>query len=164
MDNLNFNKFSLRKFTEKEDEQELFAAIGDPRVTRHMATKNISKEDCRKIIEESLKHWDSHGIGSWAVLIENRIVGWAGFKLWKQKEYELLIVLGPKSWGLGKSIYESLISMAKNKFHLEKVIIILPETRKSFTYVVKRAGFSLVGTEIFNNESFQKFSLSLISN
>ena len=156
-----FNDFSLRKFIKDQDEEKLYQALKEPEVVRHMASTGLSKDDCVKIIDESLQHWDQYNIGSWAVEKNKVIIGWAGFKIWKEDEFELLIVLGKDSWGLGLKIYQELIKLAQEEFHLKSLTVILPDTRKSYSYIVQKAGFKHIGSESFNGESFQKFQLSL---
>jgi len=155
------NDFCLRKFVKNRDEEELFQVLGQAKVVRHMASQGISKSDCGVIINESLEHWKKHKVGSWAIEKNGIIAGWAGFKLWRKNEFELLIVLGSEYWGLGKSIYTVLIALAKDEFNFESLVVVLPDTRKSYSYIVKKAGFEHVGSELFNGETFQKFSLNL---
>ena len=155
------NDLCLRRFIKNQDEKELFQVLGQAEVVRHMASEGISKSDCRVIINESLEHWEKHKVGSWAIEKDGVIAGWAGFKLWRKSEFELLIVLGSEYWGLGKSIYTVLIALAKDKLNLKSLVVVLPDTRKSYSYIVKKAGFEHVGSESFNGESFQKFALSL---
>ncbi len=137
--------------------QDLYNALSDEQVCKHMATEKITYDDCDTIIIESINHWREHSIGSYAVIDSksNRIIGWAGFKT-LNGDFELLIVLSPKYRGLGKEIYENLISKAKNEFFLKKIYILLPTTRKSFGYV-KKLGFKYCGEEIYKKMLFKKF-------
>lgn len=159
-----FKDFSLRSFIANQDEEALYEALGHPDVVHHMASSGISRNDCDAIVSETIEHWQKYGLGSWAVEKDSCMIGWAGFKVWNENEIELLIVLGKESWGLGKSIYNELISLARYEFKLDSLVVILPETRKSFQYIVKKAGFKHVGAESYNGESFQKFTLSLDKN
>ena len=154
-----FQKFSLRRFVEDQDEEALFQALKDPEVVKHMASSGISRADCDVIVKESNSHWQEHGIGSWAVVNKDEIIGWAGFKIWQGSSFELLVVLGKSSWGLGKEIYSELIKLGRECYDLKSVLVVLPETRKSFQYIVKKAGFAPVGRVEFNGEFFQKFEL-----
>ena len=160
-DLINYDAFSLRKFTNGQDAESLFKALKDPEVVRHMVSSGISQTDCSAIIEDSIRHWQDHGIGSWAVLKNNQVIGWAGFKIWQDEEFELLIVLGKNSWGLGKIVYSELIKLARERYHLKSLVVVLPETRKSFQFIVKRAGFQSVGSVEYQGEAFQKFVLQL---
>lgn len=158
---INFKEFSLRKFVKNQDEKSLYEALKDPKVVRHMVSDGISKSDCDQIVSESLSHWEKYKVGSWAVEKDGVIAGWAGFKIWQEDDFELLIVLGPSYWGLGKTIYSSLIQLAKEQFHLKKITIVLPDTRSSYEYVVKKAGFESQGSVVFSDKPFQKFTLTL---
>lgn len=150
-------KFFLRKF-QKEDAIELFHALGDERVVRHIASEGISLQDCKDIVADAEVHWNKHSIGSYGVVDKatNQIVGWAGFKFWKEEEFEIVIVLSPKAWGYGKELCDILVQKAKDEFLLKKIYVLLPETRKSFKWIEKK-GFSFCGIEVFNNQAFKKF-------
>lgn len=161
MDHVTSPYFNLRKFVVGQDENSLFQALGDPLVVKHMASKGITLKDCKSIVSDSLEHWKEHGIGSWAVVIKGQIVGWAGFKHWKDQEFEVLIVLSPLHWGLGKAIFDILVELAVKKFELSNLYILLPETRKSFRYL-RRIGFEFASDEIYNGEAFKKFVLNLV--
>lgn len=155
--------FNLRKFVVRQDENYLFQALEDPRVVKHMASKGITFKDCESIVSDSLEHWKEHGIGSWGVEKKGHIVGWAGFKHWKDQEFEALIVLSPSHWGLGKAIFDKLVELAVQEFELSHIYVLLPETRKSFGYV-RRIGFEFVSEETHNGEAFRKFVLNLARN
>ncbi len=156
-----FDEFSLRKFVKGKDEEALYSALSQKNVIKHMASEGISLSDCKVIIEESLEHWRKYSVGAWAVEKNGVVIGWAGFKVWHEEGFELLIVLGSRHWGLGKRIYSNLVKIAKEEFKLKHLIIILPESRKSFSYLVNKIGFKHVGKEVFKGESFQKFTLNL---
>jgi N-acetylglutamate synthase-like GNAT family acetyltransferase len=153
--------FILRKFIVGQDEVSLFQALRDPLVVKHMASKGITFKDCESIVTNSLEHWQENGIGSWGVWKEGQIVGWAGFKLWKDQELEVLIVLSPLHWGLGKGIFDKLKELAIKEFKLSHLYVLLPETRKSFRYM-RRMGFEYAGEETHNGEAFKKFVLNLV--
>jgi RimJ/RimL family protein N-acetyltransferase len=153
--------YDLRKFN-KNDVLDLYHALHDKRIIKHMATNGITKKTCECIIKDAMGHWDKYGYGSWAVIDQKtkRIVGWAGFKLWKEDEIELLCVLNPTYWGIGKSILYDLIKYAKNEIRLNRIFILLPHTRKSFK-AIQKYGFVCCGEEVFNKEKFKKFKLGL---
>lgn len=157
---LDFKNFLLRKFIVDKDEIDLYKSLRHPSVVRHMATNGFTLEDCTQIVIESLEHWKNHNIGSWCVEVEESIAGWAGFKQWKEEEFEILVVLSPAYWSLGRKIFGELIKLASREFGLAQVFILLPETRKSFEFV-KKIGFRYVKSEIFNGALFHKFVLIL---
>lgn len=150
-------KHTLRRFTQ-EDALALHQALSDKRVVKHMASEGFTLEACKKIVSDSPIHWDKYAIGDYAVEDKstNTIIGWAGFKFWKDNEFEILIVLSPKFWGLGRAICDELIYQAKHKFLLSEIYILLPETRKQFRWI-QRKGFQFCGDELFNSEPFEKF-------
>lgn len=156
------DNFFLRKFEENRDEDSLFEALSKPAVVKHMATSGITKKDCIEIVRGSIIHWSTYKIGSWAVEVDLKVIGWAGFKHWKNNDFELLIVLAPEYWGLGKEIYKLLVRLAREKFKLKSILVLLPNTRKTHKYLVERAGFRHIGEEKFNEETFQKFELSFV--
>lgn len=152
--------FNLHKFVVGDDENSLFRALGDPLLVKHMASKGITLKDCESIVSDSIEHWKKHGIGSWGVEKKGQIVGWAGFKHWKYQEFEVLIVLSPSHWGLGKLVFDKLVELAVKEFELSHLYVLLPETRKSFKYI-RRIGFEYVCEETHNGEAFKKFVLNL---
>lgn len=164
MENLHLtsSNFNLRKFVVGQDEISLFQALGDPLVVKHLASNAITLKDCESIVSDSLEHWKEHGIGSWGVEIKGLIVGWAGFKQWKDQEFEVLIVLPPSHWGLGKAIFYKLVELAVKDFELSHLYVLLPTTRKSFRYL-RRIGFEFVSEETYKGETFKKFVLNLVS-
>jgi RimJ/RimL family protein N-acetyltransferase len=149
--------FRLRQF-DLNDTQDLYDALGDKRVVKHMASDGVTIDICKYIINESIEHWNKHKIGSYAVVDHetNKIIGWSGFKLWKDNQYEILIVLSPNHWGLGSVICDELFRLAKTEFSLHEVYMLLPVTRKSFRWVHKK-GFTFCGDETFNEQPFKKF-------
>ena len=153
--------FYLRKFN-KNDAAALYNALKDKRVIKHMASEGFTLESCQSIVEKSSEHWKKYNIGDYAVVCKETetIIGWAGFKFWQEKEFEILLVLSPKYWGLGHNIYLELINMAKNDFKLKKVYVLLPETRKSFR-LIQKLGFEFCKKEEFHDEAFNKFVRNL---
>ncbi len=153
---MNNNSFILRKFKES-DINDLYQALHDKRVIRHMATEKMTIEDCKTIVLEAIKHWNNYKIGSYAVIdsISEKLIGWAGFQPLND-DFELLIVLSPKYWGLGKDIYSYLIEKAKDEFLLKKVYVLLPITRKSFKFI-ETLGFLPCGEELYKGILFKRF-------
>ena len=149
--------YRLRKF-HSTDAEALYEALKDEKVVRHMASTGITLQDCEKIIKEASEHWKKYQIGSWAVVnsVTDKIIGWAGFKRIAPSGIELLVVLSPSHWGIGTAITGDLIDKAKNKYRLNKIYVLLPETRKSFRFI-KKLGFVYEGKAKYANEPFLKF-------
>ena len=113
-------EYVFRMFQHGKDEESLHSALSDPRVVRHMATEKITFQDCEQIVGGALTHWADFRYGSWAVVHSqtDTVIGWAGFKNWRKDEVELLCVLSPEYWGLGKSILEDLLEYAIKKRYI----------------------------------------------
>lgn len=152
--------FNLRKFVIGQDENSLFQALEDPRVVKHMASEGITLKDCESIVSCSLEHWKQYEIGSWGVETKGQLVGWAGFKNLKDRDFEVLIVLSPSQWGLGKEIFNKLVELAEKEFKLTHIYVLLPETRKSFGYL-RRMGFKFVCKETHHSHMFKKFVMTI---
>lgn len=150
-------EFGLRRLQEG-DAGALFKALADKRVVRHMASDGFTLEGCKQIVEKSIEHWKRHGIGDYVVLEgqTGSVIGWAGFKLWQEDQFELLVVLSPEFFGLGLKIYLELIERAKNEFGLRHIYCLLPKTRKLFRSIEK-LGFERVEETLFQGEEFIKF-------
>ncbi len=157
--------FSLRKLIVGQDEVPLYEALKDPAVVKHMASTGITAHDCKAIVSEAVEHWENHQIGSWAVCINKQIVGWAGFKSIGEsksnRQYEILIVLSPQFWGLGRDIFNELTLLAKTKFKLNEIYMLLPDTRGSYRFV-ERLGFISIDSVLYNGQPFRRFVLTLI--
>jgi [ribosomal protein S5]-alanine N-acetyltransferase len=67
--------------------------------------------------------------------------------------------LSPKHWGIGKQILNKLIDWSFTKFNLDTILILLPDTRKSFK-AIQKYGFEYYGIENFHNEVFHKFKMN----
>lgn len=160
MNNLPRGRFcSFRPF-EKDDGENLYNAIKGKETVKHMVSNGFSKDDCEWIVNDNINHWEKYGYGSWAVIdpYNNDVIGWAGFKFWKENEVEFLCVLGLGQWGKGKEILELLLNYGFNELGFKKIYILLPLTRKTFNFV-KRYGFKECGIENFENEEFMKFKI-----
>jgi N-acetylglutamate synthase-like GNAT family acetyltransferase len=123
-----------------------------------MGSDGFTKKACATIIKESIQDWERYGIGSFAVInkCNQTVVGWAGYKRWKDEGHELLCVLSPSCWGIGFEIANRLINYAFNQLRLSSLLILLPKTRNSFQYNLKM-GFEERGTEQFKDARFKKF-------
>lgn len=152
------NEYYLRLF-DQNDINDLYKALKCPSVVRHMAGNGFTKEVCTQVINDSLKHWEKYNIGSYAVIYNDRLIGWAGYKNWKNEGFEILCVLSPIHWGIGKIILDKLVDCAFNKFDLNSVLVLLPKTRKSFR-AIQKYGFKYCGKEYFKNEVFYKFKIN----
>lgn len=154
-------KFTFKKF-EPQDATALYEALKDSRVVNHMASDGITTDTCKTIVLEAQQHWVDHGIGSYAVVdpLTGQILGWAGFKHLTNKEYEILVVLGPESWGIGFDIYDELLTQARDLFKLKEVFVVLPDTRKTFRWIQKK-GFEYVSDTVYNGEQFKKFVMKI---
>ena len=68
-------------------------------------------ERVQKIIENQLKHWDTHGIGWWAVIPQKQteLIGWNGLLyLPETDKIEVGYLLRRQFWGQGLGLSPSV--------------------------------------------------------
>lgn len=72
-----------------------------------------------------------------AVYLDSNLVGWCGIQKYDE-EYEIAIVISKSSWGIGSSIFETLMSWSKELGHQE-VLIHLLETRPVYKFLKRKS-------------------------
>lgn len=70
-----------------------------------------------------------------AIKLEGNLVGWCGIQL-SELGFEIAIVLDDGCWGIGKSVFKSLISWSQSFGH-ENVYIHLLHTRPEYAFLRK---------------------------
>ncbi|RQW64983.1 GNAT family N-acetyltransferase [Vibrio viridaestus] len=70
-----------------------------------------------------------------AIKCNDSIVGWCGIQAF-ELGYEIAIVIDDRYWGLGKAVFKSMMSWAKELGH-EKVYLFLLHTRPEYEFLRK---------------------------
>ena len=141
------------------ESNEIIVHMSDPRIAEHMplltcdwdevAVKNFiaAKEEC----------WSRDGLGHWAILLNNRYVGWGGF----QREggaWDYGLVLKPNYFGLGLRITKKAIAFAVADARIPFVTFLLPPSRKNLG-ALDRLGAKYVKDIEYGGAIFLKYRL-----
>jgi hypothetical protein len=102
--------------------------------------------------------WRDHAYGPWGFLIDGEFAGWGGLQP-EDGDADLALVLHPRFWGHGKTIYERVLDEAFSTFGLDSVIILLPPTRGSASGIV-RLGFRDDGETDILGKRFLRYRLA----
>nr|ELR5111250.1 GNAT family N-acetyltransferase [Providencia stuartii] len=129
-----------------------------PEVLRHMplGSPNFDIEKSQAWAKDKDSQWDIHGYGPWAFVIDGIFIGWGGLQK-EGDDADLALVLHPKYWGMGKTIYKEIIRRTFDEMNLESITILLPLSRAA--KAVSRYGFQPDGTLVYDGICFQRFRL-----
>ncbi len=91
------------------------------------------------------------------VMCENKLAGWCGLQC-EAGKYEIAIVLDDKFWGLGKQVFQQVMTWAKELGHKE-IFIHLLHTRPRYKFLHKMAS-NVFETELFGSK-FTSYQLTV---
>ena len=134
--------------------------MNDPLVRRHLplAQGSFGPADCTDFVASKEKMWLEHGYGPWAIVIDGNFAGWGGLQP-EGRDTDVGLVLHPKHWGEGQSLYKQFIQYAFEELGRESVITLLPPTRRHVGGVL-RLGFRRDGDVVLNGERFVRYRLT----
>ncbi len=138
---------------------EIIAHMSDPRVAEHMPllTFEWDEDAVAKFVETKEESWRRDGLGHWAILANNKYVGWGGFQK-EGDEWDYGLVLKPDSFGLGIRISKKAIAFAFADPRIPFVTFLLPPTRKHLG-ALNRLGATFVGESDHQGSRFLKYRL-----
>lgn len=112
------------------DKSDIIDLMNIPLVRRHMplARGDFGPAECDEFIAAKERFWDDNGYGPWAFIIDGEFVGWGGLQP-EGGEVDLGLVLHPKHWGAGKTLYKEIISVAFGSLGVKSLTVLLPPTR-----------------------------------
>ena len=142
------------------DKSAIIDLMNNPLVRRHMplARVDFGPAECDEFIVAKERLWEDHGFGPWAFVIDGEFVGWGGLQP-EGCEVDLGLVLHPKHWGLGKTLYKEIISLAFGRLGIKSVTVLLPLTRTRVSGVLM-LGFKPDGEGEVAGERFIRYRLS----
>ena len=148
----------LRRLSEI-DPAEIIALMNDSKVRRHLPRANghFGPAECERFVEGKEKMWHQHGFGPWAFVQNDEFIGWGGLQP-EGNDADIALVLRPQSWGVGRRLYEMIVSFAFQDLGLDSAIAILPLTR-SRGGGLQRLGFEPDGEALIAGERFVRFRL-----
>jgi [ribosomal protein S5]-alanine N-acetyltransferase len=141
------------------DPADLIALMNDPRVRRHLplARAAFGPAECARFVAAKERLWAEHGYGPWAFVIGGEFAGWGGLQP-EGGEVDLGLVLRPEHWGVGRALYERLLTQAFDEMRLASVIILLPPSRVRVSGVLQ-LGFRPDGELQIAEERFVRYRL-----
>lgn len=152
------HKITFTKLAEI-DPAEIVAHMSDPRVAEHMPLLKFEWDEVTvaKFVATKEACWNRDGLGHWAILSDNKYVGWGGFQK-EGYEWDYGLVLKPHSFGLGSRISRKAIDFAIADKRISFVTFLLPPSRKNLG-ALNRLGAVFVGEREYNGVAFLKFRL-----
>ena len=138
---------------------EIIAHMSDPRVAEHMPLLTFEWDEAAasKFVATKEACWQRDGLGHWAILSNDRYVGWGGFQK-EGQEWDYGLVLKPDSFGLGIRISKKAIAFACADQRIPFVTFLLPPTRKKLG-ALDRLGAVFVGQVDNDGAAFLKYRL-----
>ena len=112
-----------------------------PLLNKHKIREHLIEHEL--FDENTVKDWleskiivdSSQGCKVRAIEIDKQLAGWCGIQL-EDKKYEIAIVIDQGYWGLGRRIFQDIISWAKELGH-ETIYIHFLYTRPEYKYLRK---------------------------
>ena len=139
---------------------ELIALMNHPLVRRQMPllTEGFTEIECDQFIAAKERLWVEHGYGPWAFVIRDRLVGWGGLQP-ERGDADLALVIHPDYWGIGKRLYEAIVTHAFEEQGLQSITALVPPTRGQVRGLV-RLGFVADGQVDVQGCRFNRYRLS----
>lgn len=133
--------------------------MNDPLVRRQMPlfTGDFNESVCDEFITTKEKLWTEYGYGPWAFIVDGQFAGWGGLQP-ENGEADLALVLSPKYWGIGKVLYNEIMSRAFSEMGLESVTVLIPPTRARIKGLL-RLGFKEYGDLEVGNKRFIRYRI-----
>ena len=141
------------------DKGEIVELMNQPLVRRHMPLlgDSFSQRDCDTFLAAKEKLWEEYGYGPWAFLVDGRFAGWGGLQP-EGGETDLGLVLHPRYWGIGSTLYGKIIERAFGEMGLDSVTILFPPSRTRIKGIL-RLGFKLDGEVELSGKRFIRYRL-----
>ncbi len=148
----------FRRLPEVELDQ-IAELLNDPRVRRHLplAQGHFGPRECARFVQSKERMWHEHGFGPWAFVRDGQFIGWGGLQP-EGDDVDVGLVLRPDCWGLGRQLYERIVSFAFRDLDLDSVIAMLPPSRLRGGGL-NRLGFEPDGEAVLSGERFVRFRL-----
>lgn len=135
------------------DIAELHKVLSNPRISRHLPLfdSDIDTNWVSDWVKSKISQWDDSRLGPYAVLVEEKVVGWAGYQP-DGELAELAIVLSPEAWGIGLDVVEEVERRWQSYGDGRKRVFYLPKSRRLDIIPDKFAVQYIGETEILGKE------------
>ena len=141
------------------DTTEIIALNTNPLVRRLMplSSQDFGESECIAWVAAKEKQWEEYGYGPWAFIVDSKLAGWGGLQ-YENGDADLGLVLHPDFWGMGKPIYDEIISRAFGEMGFESITILLPPSRTRVKAIF-RLGFQVDGEVELYGERWLRYRL-----
>lgn len=141
--------------------EEVAALLNEPRNARHMPLvgEPFTVPAAEAWVGAKDAQWAEHGYGPWAVMVDDRFVGWGGFQH-EEAGADLALVLDPAHWGLGAAVARRMLQIGFEQLGLPAVLVALPYSRTSPDRALARWGFEPAGETTFGEVVFRQYLLT----
>ncbi|GAB1255598.1 hypothetical protein NBRC116494_01000 [Aurantivibrio plasticivorans] len=137
----------------------LIALMNNPAVRRQMPLTfdNFDEDDCNTFVAAKNTLWRDHGYGPWGFYIDNEFAGWGGLQP-EHGDADFALVLHPRFWGAGKSIFTAVVNQAFTELDLPSITVLIPPSRTRI-HGLRRLGFERDGELVITHTTFYRFRL-----
>jgi len=158
MDGTLKNKITFARLPDIEPD-EIIAHMSDLRVAEHMPLLTFAWDRIAvaKFIATKEACWRRDGLGHWAILSNEKYVGWGGFQK-EGDEWDYGLVLKPSYFGLGACISKKAIEFAIADERIPFITFLLPTSRKNLG-ALERFGAIFVDKIDYDGAKFLKYRL-----
>lgn len=134
--------------------------MADPRIGEHMPLMPASWNAVAvaALIADKEARWRRDGLGHWAILHQDRYVGWGGFQK-EGDEWDFGLVLTPAAFGLGRRIVDKALAFAIADARIPYITFLLPPSRRHLG-ALHRLGAVFIGEIDHDGARFLKFRLN----
>jgi RimJ/RimL family protein N-acetyltransferase len=141
------------------DKSAIIELMNHPLVRRHLplARGEFGPAECERFLAAKERLWNEDGYGPWAFIVDGEFAGWGGIQR-EGDDADVGLVLHPKHWGLGRTLYEKIIAHAFGELGFSSVIALLPPSRTRISGVLK-LGFRPDGEVTIAGERFVRYRL-----
>lgn len=141
-------------------QQDIIELNTNEHVLKHMPLARgivFDEEQCIAWVKAKEQQWIKYGYGPWAFVVDGKFAGWGGLQ-YEEGDADLALVLHPRYWGLGKTIFHKILKKAFTEMGFESITILLPPTRKKLEAIYS-LGFEFDGEVTINDERFIRYRL-----
>ncbi|PWE28403.1 GNAT family N-acetyltransferase [Maritimibacter sp. 55A14] len=141
--------------------QVLVEHMSDPRVAEHMPLlKDAWNRDiAADFVAAKEACWHRDGLGHWAILADNRYLGWGGFQM-EGGEWDFALVLKPDAFGLGARIARKALAFARADARISVVTFLLAPSRRNLR-ALERLGATFVAEVEYAGAPFLKYRMEM---
>jgi ribosomal-protein-alanine N-acetyltransferase len=143
------NRLCLRRFS-KEDLDAYAKIMGDHEIGKWFPKGNgYTREESKKSLDNTIKHWDKHGFGIWAITDKKKksLLGRCGLNLITEtSEVEVDFVLAKDCWGNGYATEAAKAALAYGFgiLKLDRIIALVKPDNIASRRVIEKIGMQYI--------------------